>query len=110
MVLSLLAVSVAVTAGPGLVGALLVGVVYAKALAYAGPSGPRRLIGVNAAIYSPSGAYAGIGFAIPVDTVQRVVPQIIRTGRVATMTVGIVVNDRIGQVITRRIGVEGKNE
>jgi len=39
--------SVAVTAGPGLVGALLVGVVYAKALAYAGPSGPRRLIGVN---------------------------------------------------------------
>src|SRR6185436_16757306 len=67
----------------------------------------RRLIGVNAAIYSPSGAYAGIGFAIPVDTVQRVVPQIIRTGRVATMTIGVIVNDRIGQLITRRMGVEG---
>jgi S1-C subfamily serine protease len=67
----------------------------------------RRLIGVNAAIYSPSGAYAGIGFAIPVDTVQRVVPQIIRTGRVATMTIGAILNDRIGQLITRRMGVEG---
>ena len=67
----------------------------------------RRLIGVNAAIYSPSGAYAGIGFAIPVDTVQRVVPQIIRTGRVATVTIGVIVNDRIGQQITRRMGVEG---
>ena len=40
-----------------------------------------RLIGVNTAIYSPSGAYAGIGFAIPVDTVRRVVPQLIEHGR-----------------------------
>ena len=35
-----------------------------------------RLIGVNAAIYSPSGASAGIGFAIPVDTVNRIVPRV----------------------------------
>ena len=41
-----------------------------------------RLIGVNAAIFSPSGASAGIGFAIPVDTVQRIVPQILRHGKV----------------------------
>ncbi len=40
-----------------------------------------KLIGVNTAIYSPSGAYAGIGFAIPVDTVDRVVPQLIRHGK-----------------------------
>ena len=40
-----------------------------------------RLIGVNTAIYSPSGAYAGVGFAIPVDTVNRVVPQIISQSR-----------------------------
>jgi len=33
-----------------------------------------RLIGINTAIYSPSGASAGIGFAVPVDTVMRVVP------------------------------------
>lgn len=36
-----------------------------------------RLIGVNAAILSPSGAYSGIGFAIPVDTVNRIVPELI---------------------------------
>lgn len=40
-----------------------------------------RLIGVNMAIYSPSGASAGIGFSIPVDTVRHVVNQIIRYGR-----------------------------
>jgi S1-C subfamily serine protease len=40
-----------------------------------------RLIGVNTAIYSPSGAYAGIGFAIPIDTVRWVVPRLIATGR-----------------------------
>src|SRR6476661_1110866 len=41
-----------------------------------------RLIGMNTAIYSPSGASAGIGFAIPVDTLQRVVPDVLRHGRV----------------------------
>ena len=41
-----------------------------------------RLIGVNTAIYSPSGASAGVGFAIPIDAVQRVVPQLIKYGRV----------------------------
>jgi S1-C subfamily serine protease len=40
-----------------------------------------RLIGVNTAIYSPSGGSAGIGFAIPVDTVARLVPQLIRYGK-----------------------------
>ena len=40
-----------------------------------------RLIGINTAIYSPSGASAGIGFAVPVDTVMRVVPMIITRGK-----------------------------
>jgi S1-C subfamily serine protease len=40
-----------------------------------------RLIGVNTAIYSPSGASAGIGFAVPVDAVSRLVPQMIRYGK-----------------------------
>ena len=40
-----------------------------------------ELIGVNTAIYSPSGASAGIGFAVPVDTVRRLVPQLIEYGR-----------------------------
>lgn len=42
-----------------------------------------RLIGVNTAIQSPSGASAGIGFAIPVDEVNRVVPQLIQQGKAA---------------------------
>jgi S1-C subfamily serine protease len=40
-----------------------------------------RLVGVNTAIYSPSGVSAGIGFAVPVDTVARLVPQLIQHGR-----------------------------
>ncbi|MDH3600828.1 MAG: trypsin-like peptidase domain-containing protein [Candidatus Tectomicrobia bacterium] len=48
-----------------------------------------RLIGVNTAIYSPSGSSAGIGFAVPVDTVNRVVPQLIRYGRVISPHLGI---------------------
>jgi S1-C subfamily serine protease len=40
-----------------------------------------RLIGINTAIYSPSGAYAGIGFAVPVNTVNRVVPELIARGK-----------------------------
>ena len=48
-----------------------------------------RLIGVNTAIYSPSGAYAGIGFAIPVDTVRWVVPDLIRYGKVRRPALGV---------------------
>lgn len=40
-----------------------------------------RLIGINAQIISPSQASAGIGFAVPVNTVRRVVPQLIAHGR-----------------------------
>ncbi|MEM6792713.1 MAG: trypsin-like peptidase domain-containing protein [Acidobacteriota bacterium] len=48
-----------------------------------------RLIGVNTAIYSPSGASAGIGFAVPVDTVSRLVPQLIRFGKPIQPGIGI---------------------
>lgn len=48
-----------------------------------------RLIGVNTAIYSPSGVYAGIGFAIPVDTVNWVVPELIAKGRIERPTLGV---------------------
>lgn len=48
-----------------------------------------RLIGVNTAIFSPSGASAGIGFAIPVDEVNRVVPELIRNGKVNRPGMGI---------------------
>lgn len=49
-----------------------------------------RLIGVNTAILSGSGASAGIGFAIPVDIVNRVVSELIRSGRVPLPGIGIV--------------------
>jgi len=47
-----------------------------------------RLIGVNTAIQSPSGASAGIGFAVPVDTVNRVVPQLIARGKLERPNLG----------------------
>ena len=47
------------------------------------------LIGVNSAIYSPSGASAGIGFAVPVDTVRRLVPQLIKHGRAVLPGIGV---------------------
>jgi S1-C subfamily serine protease len=49
-----------------------------------------RLIGVNSAIYSPSGASAGIGFAIPVDVVKRLVPQLIAGRRPTVPGIGII--------------------
>jgi S1-C subfamily serine protease len=67
-----------------------------------------RLIGVNTAIYSPSGASAGVGFAVPVDTVNRVVPQLIKNGRVSRPELGAVfLDDRLNQALTRRIGKRG---
>jgi 2-alkenal reductase len=47
-----------------------------------------RLIGVNTAIFSPSGASVGIGFAVPVDTVTRLVPQLITRGRAIQAGIG----------------------
>jgi S1-C subfamily serine protease len=66
-----------------------------------------RLIGVNTAIYSPSGASAGIGFAVPVDTVSRIVPELIAHGRVVRPVIGVGFDDRLSVAVTRRLGVEG---
>jgi 2-alkenal reductase len=63
-----------------------------------------RMIGVNTAIVSPSGTSAGIGFAIPVDTVNRVVPELIRNGRVPTPGIGIVAAN---EAAATRLDVEG---
>lgn len=63
-----------------------------------------RLIGVNTAIVSPAGAFAGIGFAIPVDTVKRVVPQLIQYGKFMRPGLGISV---IADSIATRLGVKG---
>jgi 2-alkenal reductase len=80
-------------------------------------------IGVNTAIISGSGSSAGIGFAVPVDVVNRVVPQLITNGKVPRPGIGIIVLDEeiaaglgvLGVVIDRvvpdseaeRVGLEG---
>jgi S1-C subfamily serine protease len=66
-----------------------------------------RLIGVNTLIFSPSGASAGVGFAVPVDTVNRVVPQLIATGRYVRPTLGIQVDERLNQLVIERLGTKG---
>lgn len=48
-----------------------------------------RLIGINTQIVSPSGAFAGIGFAVPVNTVKRVVPQLIKFGKIIRPSIGV---------------------
>jgi S1-C subfamily serine protease len=63
-----------------------------------------RLIGVNSAIYSPSGASAGIGFAIPIDAVKRLVPQLIARGRPVMPGIGVVT---LPDSMARRHRLEG---
>jgi S1-C subfamily serine protease len=63
-----------------------------------------RLIGVNTAIYSPSGAFTGIGFAIPVDRVNRVAAQLIRSGRVTRPGLGVQVAP---DQLARQLGLKG---
>ena len=63
-----------------------------------------QLIGVNTAILSESGASAGIGFAIPVDLVSRVVPQVIKSGRAPRPGLGIVAAD---ERIAAQLGIPG---
>ena len=62
------------------------------------------LIGVATAIYSPSGAYSGVGFAIPVNTVKRVVPQLIKFGKIKRVGLGI---SLLPDAIRGRFGLDG---
>ena len=66
-----------------------------------------RLIGINTAIYSPSGASAGIGFAVPVDTLNRVVPQLIAFGSYQRPTLGIEVDEDWNRRLQQAFGVQG---
>jgi S1-C subfamily serine protease len=66
-----------------------------------------RLIGMNTAIYSPSGASAGIGFAVPVDTINRVVPQLIRSGKYIRPTLGVAVDEELNQRLIDAFNIKG---
>jgi len=65
-----------------------------------------ELIGVNTAIYSPSGAYAGIGFSIPVDAVRWIIPELIRFGKIKRPTLGVeIASNGILQRLGKSAGV-----
>jgi S1-C subfamily serine protease len=63
-----------------------------------------RLIGVNSSILSPSGAFAGIGFAIPVDEVNRIVTELIRHGTIVRPSLGVALAP---DQTTERLGLDG---
>jgi S1-C subfamily serine protease len=63
-----------------------------------------RLIGVNTAIATTTGSYSGIGFAVPVDTVNWVVPQLLRNGVAPQAGLGVLLED---PVATALLGIEG---
>ncbi|MCE2679368.1 MAG: trypsin-like peptidase domain-containing protein [Burkholderiales bacterium] len=63
-----------------------------------------RLIGVNTAILSQSGSSSGVGFAIPVDLVNNIVPRLIERGRVPRLGIGITTDDGS---LTGRMGIRG---
>jgi len=66
-----------------------------------------RLIGINTAIYSPSGASAGIGFAVPVDTVMRVVPELIKNGQYIRPALGIELDQQLNKRLVTMLGTGG---
>lgn len=66
-----------------------------------------RLIGINTAIYSPSGASAGVGFAVPVDTINRIVPSLISKGRYTQPSLGFEIDQNLNEIVTRRLGISG---
>jgi S1-C subfamily serine protease len=98
---------------PSEVGTVIEGLIQTDAAINPGNSGgplldsAGRLIGVNTAIYSPSGANAGIGFAVPVDAVNRVVPRLIAAGRYLRPALGVRVEQQINDALSARLGIEG---
>ncbi len=66
-----------------------------------------RLIGINTAIYSPSGTSAGIGFAVPVDTVNRVVPQLIRLGKYVRPSLALRMDEDLNRRLASALEVSG---
>jgi len=88
----------------------IVGVIQTDAAINPGSSGgplldsAGRVIGVATAIVSPSDANAGVGFAVPIDAVARIVSQLIETGRISTPGIGILSAD---ETTSARLGVRG---
>ncbi len=97
----------------GLTGDIIEDVIQVDAAINTGNSGGPlldsrgRVIGINSQIASPSGTSAGIGFAIPVNTVTRVVPQLIAHGAYTPAQLGISTDQQLNRFVTARLGVNG---
>jgi S1-C subfamily serine protease len=95
---------------PGYGGVRIRGMVQTDAAINPGNSGgplldsDGRLMGMNTMIYSESGSSAGIGFAVPVSTLRKVVPQIIATGSARQVGLGVSLVD---DALVRRAGIKG---
>lgn len=63
-----------------------------------------RMIGINTAIFSPSGASSGVGFAVPIDSVKRIVPQLIDNGHARRPGIGVILGP---DHLARRLGMSG---
>ena len=94
-------------------GMLLSGAIQTDAAINPGNSGgvmlnsSSEVIGVNNLIYSPSGGSVGIGFAIPIDLVKRVVNKIIKYGKYIKPSIGIETDDRLNRYLKRNLGIKG---
>ena len=94
----------------GLLGVPIQGVIQTDAAINPGNSGgplldsSGRLIGMNTMIVSPSGASAGIGFAVPVDIINRVVPDLIKYGQEVRPSIGVEIAE---DALTHRFGLTG---
>ena len=97
----------------GLTGDIIEDVIQVDAAINTGNSGGPlldsrgRVIGINSQIASPSGTSAVIGFAIPVNTVTRVVPQLIAHGEYTPARLGISTDQQLNRYVTARLGVNG---
>jgi S1-C subfamily serine protease len=94
----------------GLLGVPIQGVIQTDCAINPGNSGgplldsSGRLIGMNTMIVSPSGASAGVGFAVPVDIINRVVPDLIKYGREVRPSIGVSLAE---DNLTQRFGIRG---
>jgi S1-C subfamily serine protease len=94
----------------GVGGRMIPGMIQTDAAVNPGNSGgplldsAGRLIGMNTAIYSTSGGSAGIGFAVPVDTINTVVPQILRHGNINRAGLGVV---PASDADAKHLGIQG---
>ncbi|MBI2916337.1 MAG: Do family serine endopeptidase [Elusimicrobia bacterium] len=67
-----------------------------------------EVVGINTAIYTPSGGFAGIGFAIPIDRAKEIIPQLREKGKVVRGWIGVVLSGKIDDATANVFGVPDK--